>query len=116
MSHIVEDCCHWQRPRDATVHSQECARAAGQHVCAQTGRHTWRAHALLPTMVEVQHTHDATGAQKHTVPRLWLLPALAAVNAGPLTDVRANQRNVLHHMRNTAFVLPESTAAHCTAG
>ena len=77
---------------------------------------THDAHALLPTMVEVQHTHDATGTQKHTVPRLWLLPALAAVNAGPLTDVRANQRNVLHHMRNTAFVLPESTAAHCTAG
>ena len=73
----------------------------------QTCRYTSHTQALLPTMVEVQHTHDAAGTQKHTVSRLWLLPALAAIDAGPLAEVRANQRNVLHHMRNMPSVLLE---------
>jgi pyrroline-5-carboxylate reductase len=63
-------------------------------------------------MVEVQHTHDATGTQQHTVPRLRVLSALAGVDAGPLAEMWANQRYVLRHMCNTASVLPDLAHLH----
>ena len=70
---------------------------------------------LLPTMVEVQHTHDAAGTQKHTVPRLWLLPALAAIDAGPLAEVRAELAQCPAPHAQHPICFARSTAARCTA-